>query len=129
METLEYKLANDTYFKDVQLNPFAISTFPIHLTDVSPLLYHVTSFASHNLAQCLFDVDNPDLPHLSLTDLHPSSFISTLPNSHIKVDEKCTYLQSSHSNPMCSLLWLTIGLSPINEYTNEGLLSMAFPTY
>lgn len=78
LPSLQYKIANDPYDKDVHLNPFALFTFPELPTDVSPFLRHVNTTSSEpqeNLPK-LYD---PSLLHPFPYDLHPSSFVSTLP--------------------------------------------------
>ena len=127
MAALEYKLANDPYFKDVQINPSAVAALPLHPTDVSPLLRHVAG-TSHATT---LPHENADLSNTCLLDpstLHPSSFVATLPNSNTELDAIHAYLETPHSNPTCTLQWPTVGLSPINEYNTEGLFSIAFPS-
>ena len=49
---LEYKMVNNLYYKDVQINPIALSSFPLDSTDISPFIRHVnthdTPFHQHS---------------------------------------------------------------------------------
>lgn len=125
--SLQYKWTNDPYYNDVHLNPTALFALHIHPTYVSPLLHHVVTTLPKT-QQCLLDANEFPILFPISTNLHPWSFISALPNSHIEVEEICAYLRSSHSNFTFSLEWPTIGLSPINEYNTKRIFSMAFPT-
>ena len=39
--SLQYKMANDPYYKDVQVKPIALASFPLISTDISPLISHL----------------------------------------------------------------------------------------
>ena len=40
---LQYKMVNDPYHKDVQVNPIALASLPVISIDISPLIWHVNS--------------------------------------------------------------------------------------
>ena len=127
LAALEYKLTHDPYYKDVELNPSAISALPDQPTDISNLLHNVTTSSfipQENIVDSTHDLD-AILPSL---DIQPSSFVPILPNSCNELDRIHAYLHSTNSKSTNSIDWPTISLSPINEYTTEGLFSMAFPT-
>ena len=43
LASLQYKMENDPYYKDVQVNPIVLASFPLISTDISPLIPHVNS--------------------------------------------------------------------------------------
>jgi len=79
MTTLEYKLINDPYYKDVQLNSSVINTFPYQPTNISSIFRSVTT-SSTKPDELVID-SNYDL-NLILTplDIQPSSFVPNLQN-------------------------------------------------
>lgn len=114
MTTLEYKLKNDPYYKDVQLNPSTIYVMPNQPTNISSFLCSVTT-SSLEPHQSVVDFNyDPDVIFTTLTLQH-SSFVPTLQNSCIEVEHICANLHLTHSYSTCSLDWLAISLSPVNE--------------
>lgn len=109
------------------MNPTAIVALSTQPTDVSPLLRSITT-PSNEPNQDFPPTTNNENVINNPTNIHSSSFIYTLPNTHTELEQVSSYLHMPHPNPNHSLQWPTIGLTPINEYTTEGLLSMYFPT-
>lgn len=95
--TLEYKLAHDPCYKDVQLDQAAISALPTHPTNIYCIIRRIS-------------LSSPKT-------LQPFYFISTLPNSLTELEEIHNYLQSPHHNSNTSLSWPSVSLFTINEYT------------
>jgi len=105
----------------------ALSSLPELPTDISSSLHHSnttdpTSQLSIETPISLTEDSIDQYPH------HTSSFIPTIPNRNIEIQEIRHYLQSYNHHSATTIQWPPISLSPINEYNTEGLLSMAFPT-
>ena len=79
-------MANDPYYKDVQVNPISLSSLPLVSIDIYPLLHHVnphdTPFHEHTSPSTM-QVPNCLEPY----ELQSSSFISTQANSRTEVEE------------------------------------------
>ena len=82
---LEYKIINYPYYKDVQLNLYAIHAFPEQPANIYFLLHSVSS-SSTEYDELIIHYDyDPDVIVTPL-DFQPSSFIPTRPNSHTKLE-------------------------------------------
>ena len=92
-----------------------------------------------NLREQLRSLDIPEAEGQASTDQpEPSEdqyeeHLSTsfVPNATQQRTEQETVqqsLQDLQSGSTCTLIWTTMGGAPINEYTTEGYMSMAFPT-
>ena len=46
LAALQYKMTNDPYYKDVQVNPVALASLPLISTDTSPWISHVNNNAT-----------------------------------------------------------------------------------
>ena len=120
-------MANDPYYKDVRVNIIALSSLPLESKNISPLHHHVnphdTPFNEHSSPSTV------QLPNsLESHELQSSYFISTKENSWTEVEEIIHFLHIAEGPVLASIDWPPRGISPINEYNTEGLLSMAFPT-
>ena len=122
-----YKIQNDKYYSDVQLDHASISTLPEACTDVSSQLHFVS-----------IEIDTSPLMDSSILDLEnqiatqPSQATSTfafkLPNTHREMEKIKYFIHTTSTTPPTRIDWLDIGSSPINEYNTEGLFNIAFPT-
>ena len=127
LAALEYKLAHDPYYKDVDLDQAIIFSFLTHPTDMSSLIRRITPvFPKPRLAFPNFDDNIPVKP--TLTNLQPSSFVLVLPNSHTKLEEISNYLHSPHPSSTTSLSCPFVSHFAIKECTTKGMFPMAFPT-
>ena len=127
LAALEYKLANDPYYKNVRIDNNALASLPAIPTNVSSSLHysnttettvHLSLEPPHELTE-----DSAD-PSVNQT----SSFVPIIPNTNIETQEIRHYLHAYNHHFDTTIEWPPIGLSPINEYNTEDLLSMAFPT-
>ena len=124
---LEYKIANDPYYKDVRVIPIALASFPLISTDISPLIPNVNRNDTLSHQQILSSTTR--LPNsFEPYELQSSSFISTQTNARTEVEEVRQLLHIPNIPLPPSIDFPPIEMSPINEYNIEGLLSMAFPT-
>ena len=123
----KYKLANDLYYKNVCIDNNALASLPAIPTDVSSSLHHSNTTETtvhlsleppHELTE---DSANPSVNQTS-------PFVPIIPNKNTEIQEICHYLHAYNHQSETTIEWPKIGLSPINEYNTEGLLSMAFPT-
>ena len=126
LASLEYKMSNDPYDKNVRVNPITSSSLSLESTYISPLLLrvnpHDTPFYEHN-SPSIVQLPNSLEPH----ELQSSSFISTRANSRTEVEEIRRFLHIPYGPLPPSINYPPIGISPINEYNTEGLLSKSFP--
>jgi len=84
MIALEYKLENDPYCKDVQLDQNEIRYLPTTPTNLSHMLRHIET----SILKYKYNYEQPDNLHRDFIDQDvqwPSSFVATLPNAHTKV--------------------------------------------
>ena len=119
-------MTNYPYYKDVQINPIALDYFPLISTDISPLILCVISndTISHQQSlSCTVQPTNSFEPY----ELESSLFISTQTNARTEVEEIRQLLDIPNIPLPPSIDCPPIGISPINEYNTEGLLSMDFP--
>ena len=127
LATLEFKISNALYYKDVHLDLQALHALPLEPIDVSSLLHHATTPGSDvQLPSPTTDDATPSMP--IPTSIETSSFVFALPDSRTETEEIRRFASTTPTTPSTSIDWPPIGLSPINEYNTEGLLSMAFPT-
>ena len=125
LAALEFKISNDPYYKDVHLDLQALHALPLEPTDVSSLLHHATTPSPElQLPSPTTDDATPSMH----SQIETSSFVFALPNSRTETEEIRRFASGTPAAPSTSIDWPPIGLSPINEYNTEGLLSMAFPT-
>ena len=120
-------MANDPYYKDVQVNPIALASLPLISTDISPLIPHANSndTLSHQQSlSCTVQPPNSFEPY----EIESSSFIPTQTNARTEVEEIRQLLHIPNIALPPSIDFPPIGISPINEYNTKGLLSMDFPT-
>ena len=78
-------MENDPYYKDVQVNPIALASFPLISVDISPLIPHINSNDALSHQQSLSSTDQP-LDSFEPYELESSSFISTQTNARTKVE-------------------------------------------
>ena len=96
-------------------------------TEISPMILHVNSNDTLSHQQSLSSI--VELPNsFQPYEIESSSFISTQPNARTEVEEIRQLLHIPNTLIAPSIDWPPIGISPINEYNIEGLLSMDFPT-
>ena len=127
LAALEFKISNDPYYKDVHLDLQALHALPLEPTDVSSLLHHATTPGPDlQLPSPTTDDATPSMP--IPTSIETSSFVFALPDSRTETEEIRRFASTTPTTPSTSIDLPPIGLSPINEYNMEGLLSMAFPT-
>lgn len=102
LATLEYKLPNDPYYKDVQLNRSTIYALPDQPTYISSLLHNVitSSFEPH---QTIIDSTYNPVVMLTPLDIQPFSFVPILPNFCTELEHICAYLHSTHPNSTSSV--------------------------
>jgi len=127
LAALEYKLANDPYYKNVCIDTNALASLPAIPTDVPSSLHHsnTTETIVHlSLEQPHELTEDSTDPSVNQT----SSFVPIIPNTNTEIQEICHYLHAYNHQSDTTIEWPTIGLSPVNEYNTEVLLSMAFPT-
>ena len=98
LATLEFKMSNDPYYKDVQISLSGLNVLPLQPTDVSPLLRHATTSGLGAHIPSSLDDDAP--PSLSAS-LNPqtSSFIYAPPNSQTESKEIRCFVTSNSRNP------------------------------
>lgn len=125
-EALKYKICNDPYYKDVQIDEIALSTLLESSNDISSLIY-ATSLSPTTTNTSIEETSDNEYDR---TDnlLPTTSYVSNLPHSRIEVEEVRSLLQLGVGRPTPTIAWPTISPSPINEYNTEGLFAMAFPT-
>ena len=83
---LQFKMANDPYYKDVQVNPIALDSFPLISVDISSLIPHLNSNATLSHQQSLSSTVQPP-NSFEPYELESSSFISAQTNARIEVEE------------------------------------------
>ncbi|XP_059076419.1 uncharacterized protein LOC131875765 [Cryptomeria japonica] len=126
-EALKYKMINDPYYKDVKLDELALTYLPISSTDISNLLYATISTTNPGDAEFMqSDIIEDDALQENMESR--SSFVENILLALREVEEVCSLLQLGKGQPTPTLNWPPISLSPINEYTTEGLFAMVFPT-
>ena len=121
-------MANDPYYKDVRVNPIALDYLPLVSIDISPLIHHVNNndtLSDHQSLSYTVQPPNSFEPY----ELESLSFISTQTNARTKVEEIRKLLHIPNIPLAPSIDWPPIGISHINEYNTEGLLSMDFPNF
>ena len=83
---LQYKMENNPYYKDIQVNLIALASFPLVSIDISPWILHVNTNATLSHHQILCSIVQP--PNSFETyELELSSFISTQTNARTEVKE------------------------------------------
>ena len=86
LASLQYKMTNEPYYKDVQINPTALASFPLVSIDISPWILHVNSndtlFHWQRLSSTV-ELPNSFQPY----EIKSSSFISAQPNARTEVEE------------------------------------------
>jgi len=116
-----------TYDKNARIDNNALASVPAIPTDVSSSLCH-----SNNIETTVHLSPKPPLAPIEDSanpSLHQmSSLINIIPNTNTKIKEIHDYLHAYNHHFDTTIEWPLIGLSLINEYNIEGLLSMDFPT-
>ena len=106
-------MANDAYYKDVQVNPIALASLPLVSTNISPWILHVNRHATLSHWQSLsFTVQPPN--SFEHYELESSSFISTQTNARTEVEEIRQLLHIPNIPLAPSIDWPPISISPIN---------------
>ena len=86
LATLQFKMENDPYYKDVQVNPIALASLPLISADISYLILHLNSNDALSHQQSLSYTDQqPD--SFEPFEFESLSFISTQANARIEVEE------------------------------------------
>ena len=78
-------MENNPYYKDVQINPIALASFPLISTNISPLIPLVNRNDTISHQQSLsstVEAPNSFQPY----EIESSSFISTQPNARTEVE-------------------------------------------
>ena len=134
MDALLYKIQNDPYYCDVEVDFGAMEELLENATDISQMINFVI----------LLDMDNDmDFEMLKgvpghddiLEVVDTTLFASRPPNAHMEIE----LIRAWENNPngeanhlddesMDVMNWPPVSSSPINEYNAEGLFDMAFPT-
>ena len=115
LAALEYKMANDPYYKDVQVNLVALSSLPLVSTDISPWILHVNNNDTISHQQSLSSIVEPP-NSFQPYEIESSSFISTQPNARTEVEENRHILHIPNIPLPPYIYCPPIWISPINEY-------------
>ena len=122
-EALEWLLQNNKYYRanQVHLNEDVLQQLPENgdITELTSLQLHESTS------------EDPSQPNRQ-EDLYrahlPSSFVPNAVQQQTEQDTVRQSIQERQSSSTSTLMWPTIGGTPINEFTTEGYFSMAFPT-
>ena len=122
-EALEWLLQNNKYYRanQVHLNQDVLQQLPEN-GDVSEL----TSLQLEESAAAE-EQEQPSQEDLYGAHL-PSSFVPNAVQQHTEQETVRQSIEQRQSGSVHTLMWPTIGGTPINEFTTEGYFSMAFPT-
>ena len=74
LASLQFKMANNPYYKDVQINPVALASLPLVSAKISPLILHLNSNDTSSHPQILSYTDQPP-NSFEPYELQSSSFI------------------------------------------------------
>ena len=85
LAALQYKMANNPYYKDVKFNPIALDSLPLISIDISPMILHVNTNATLSHQQSLSSTVKPP-NSFEPYELESSSFISTQTNARTEVE-------------------------------------------
>ena len=115
LAALEYKLANDPYYKNVRIDSNALASLPAIPTDVSSSLRH------SNTTEITVHLSLEPPPGLTEDSADPSvnqtsSFVPIIPNTNTEIQEIHHYLHAYNHQSDTTIEWPTISLSPVNEY-------------
>ena len=123
--TLQWLLANNQYYRSVQINSDALALLPED--------GNLTGLRSVTLNSVADDSEAPSVEDVDPYDAHLSG--SFMPNTTQRLTEEETVRQSvqerqSHQQPVSpsTVSWPPSGLTPINEFSTEGYISCVFPT-
>ena len=115
-EALTWLIANNIYYQrhSVRLNQDTLASLPEDgdLTDLRSIQ------PVQSEAEVTYD-------EATTEDHYSSSFV---PNAAPPATERETIEQALGQSQSSTLMWPSIGGTPINEFTTEGYFSMAFPT-
>ena len=127
LPALEYKLANDPYYKNAHIDNNALASLLAIPTNISSSLSHsnTTETTVHLSPEPSLE---PTEDYVNPSLHQTSSFRPIIPNGNAKIQDIRHYLHAYNHHYDTTIEWPPIGLSPINEYNTEGLLSMAFTT-
>lgn len=125
LRALQWWLANNRYYRNIQINPNALAMLPEDgdLTGLHSVTLNSTT-------------KDPELPSVQEQDPY-NTFISAsfVPSTAQRMTEQETVRQSvqkrqSHLQPVVppALSWPHSGSTPINEFNTEAYISCAFPT-
>ena len=126
VNALLYKIQNDKYYSDVQLDHDSISTLPEACIDVSSQLHFVSTKIdiSPLMDSYILDLEN----HIATQPSQATSTFSfRLPNTYRDMEKIKDFIHTTSMTPHTTIDWLDIGSSPINKYNIEGLFDIAFP--
>ena len=121
-EALEWLLQNNKYYQanEVHLNQDMLQRLPEN-SDISEI-------ASLQLEKSATEEQEQS----SQEDLYgahlASSFVPNAVQQHTEQETVRQSIEQRQSGSAHTLMWPTIGGTPINEFTTEGYFSMAFPT-
>ena len=108
-------MTNDPYYKDVQVNPITLASFPLVSTNISLLISHVNSNGTLSHQQSLSSTVKP-ANSFEPYELESSSFILTQRNSINEVEEIRRFLRIPDIPLPDSIDFPPIGIYTINEY-------------
>ena len=103
-------MANDPYYKDVQVNLVALSSLPLVSTDISRWIPHVNSNDTLSHQQSLSSTVEPP-NSFQPYEIESSSFISTQPNARTEVEEIRQLLHIANTPLAPSIDWPPLGIS------------------
>ena len=133
MDALLYKIQNDPYYRDVQVDYNVVEELPEIAIDVSHLINYIT------LPEIDDETDFAMLQGIGGNDdildgLETSSFAARLPNARREIDiiRSWANIHDSEENSINDastdvINWLGNGSSSIDEYKIVGLFDMEFP--
>ena len=88
---LNYKISNDPYYKDVQVDGSALASLPTQSTDISNLLYSTTLTPLQNQSLTIESEPTTEDPIEEI--MHNNSFVPDLPNTCREMEEVRSLLQ------------------------------------
>ena len=121
-QALEWLLENNRYYQanQVHLNEDALWQLPED--------GDITELTSLQLEESTPD-DLSQQPQEDVYGAHlPSSFVPNAVQQQTEQETVRQSIQERQGRSTSTLMWPTIGGTPINEFTTEGYFSMAFPT-
>ena len=133
MDALVYKIHNDPYYRDVQVDSNAVEELPENAIDISHMLNYVTLPDIDEDTEFAMLEGIPGVDDM-LDGLQTTSFASRLPSAPREIEIIRAWAnnpnpdESNANEELTNMLnWPGIGSSTINEYKTVGLFDMAFP--